>query len=135
MNGPKSPLIIILWQAVWTVGSFGANMLVGALLQILVSHPITPVVLAYTATHQAIPNFQLNHNGNIINGDNQYSCMSVARYHVCPKHWNDAGYLTLLLKLFYVIVLLPTKIRINKIFTYGTSWCIWLENVLVNVHV
>ena len=86
MNGPKSPLIIILLQAVRTVGSFGANMLVGGLLQILVSHPITPVVLAYTATHQAIPNFQLNHNGNIINGDNQYSCMSVARYHVCPKH-------------------------------------------------
>ena len=86
MNGPKSPLIIILLQAVRKDGSYTANIVVGGLLQILVSHPIIPVVLAYTATHQATPNFQLIHKGNIIAGDNQYSCMSVARYQVCPKH-------------------------------------------------
>ena len=93
MKGPKSALSIILLHA---SGLFFiscpsnttlAMILVGGLEQAFVAQPMIPVTMENKIDHQAIPYFQFHQNGSIIKGDNQYSCMSVDKYHVCPKHY------------------------------------------------
>ena len=94
MKGPKSALSIILLHA---SGLFFiscpsnttlAMILVGGFEQAFVTQPMIPVTMENIIDHQAIPYFQFHQNGSIIKGDNQYSCMSVDKYHVCPKHYS-----------------------------------------------